>query len=235
MIFATDYVNGYAKLSPQDNHLRVAVDFLSGFEYCLVFTHKIPSLTAYAITRCVYERMMDASLYYHTPLHILTLFQFAQQNEIELEEWEKLAIWFHDVIYIPGYPLNEWYSAEFMKSMIAPFLDPSIIDNVWNGIIATSKHLLKSTGSELDPKFERLLDLDLCSFSWDKENYDASSDKITEEFLSLTGVSGWKEGRIKFLTDLLAKPSIYRTSFFKEKFEQKARANIEQTLKELKG
>ena len=48
----------------------------------LLKTLNISDATATAIGNCLFERMADRNLHYHTPVHVLALLDFAQKRRI---------------------------------------------------------------------------------------------------------------------------------------------------------
>ena len=61
---------------------------------------------------------IDRSRTYHNPLHVITLFQVAHENDIQLHPDEQLAIIFHDVVYDPNSKLNEHNSVAYMDFLL---------------------------------------------------------------------------------------------------------------------
>ncbi|HEX2972138.1 MAG TPA: hypothetical protein VHP11_07385, partial [Tepidisphaeraceae bacterium] len=183
-----------------------------------------------AIARCLFERMSDGTLFYHTPLHVLSMLGFAQDHGIALEPWQQLCIWFHDAIYVPSAKAgeNEHCSALFMHALLQSHLPADVLSQAEAGIEATALY----HSPDVDPAFHVILDLDLCNFAWDREGYRAASDDVAREMIPVHGKEKYPLGRKKFLTDMLARQSIYRTEVFRANFEALARANVEQGLLE---
>ena len=72
--------------------------------------------TAELIAENVCEFMSNSKLTYHNIMHILTIFKFAQENNIELNIEQKFAIWFHDIIVNPLMQNNEELSSSLMEA-----------------------------------------------------------------------------------------------------------------------
>ena len=147
---------------------------------------------AYAVAASLYARMSDRTLHYHTPVHIMAIFDFARTNYMDLKSWEELAIVFHDAIYEPSAAncMNEHSSALFMQAMLHPYIEEEVIDEVYNAIIATSQHL---ENEEVDQKFHRLLDLDICNFAMPREDYKKTGILVRKEFE--VDEQAWNEGK----------------------------------------
>lgn len=213
-----------------ENGLLLKSEFISR---CSLFleTQHICKSTAEAIAESLFARMSDRKLHYHTPVHVLAMLDFAKNNEITLEPWEELAVWFHDSIYDVNQPFaqNEELSAKFMKIMVSPYFSNAVlpIETSFNAIIATANHLHVDQVNQL---YHKVLDLDLSSFSSPRENYNRTTEALFLEYPIER--KAFDKGRKKFLTELNNRPKIYLTSLF-EQFESKARQNIALDLEEL--
>lgn len=154
------------------------------------------------------------------------------------------AIWFHDAFYCP-YPLvtsNERESAELFYDMYTRgyVIDPveevtefNLVfeDTVTQAILATEFHLENDTRILPDHRYKTtdiMLDIDMAGFAKPFELALGDSELIFKEYVFL-GYPKEKmmEARISFLEKVLAKDRIYRTNYFYETHEKKARDNIE--------
>ena len=77
----------------------------------------LPAPYSRAVAGSICELMSNDTLFYHNYIHPLAMFSFAEQNGIELELWERLAVWFHDAIYIKGNKNNERRSADLVDAL----------------------------------------------------------------------------------------------------------------------
>ena len=48
----------------------------------------------YMIPYQLFICMMNGNVHYHTPYHVLSMFEFARTHNLRLQPHEKLAIWF---------------------------------------------------------------------------------------------------------------------------------------------
>lgn len=203
--------------------------FIRELKLFLNETYKIPLNRALTIAQTLCQSMSNDKLYYHTPVHILCMMDAAREHHIELKSWEKLAIWFHDSIYDVknSYGENERLSAAMLTALMTPYVSDDDLYLAGNAILTTAKHLDKNV-----PKtYQQLLDLDLISFSFDREQYQLTTDLIRREYE--TEPIEFNKGRLAFLTKLVSKGTVYRTQFFQDNFEQKAQKNIQEDLQDL--
>lgn len=184
-----------------------------------------------AVAEYLYTNMSKGNLQYHNPVHVMCMLDFAKKHNIFINQVDELAIWFHDSVYWPQATggKNEQDSAEFMTSCLHTIVNHHQLSVAANRILATAKHL-EATADSLDTT---VLDLDLCSFSFDREIYIQVAGYIQKEF-DYVERTKFLEGRKKFLESLISKGFVYRSEAF-QKFEAKAQENIRLDLAELKG
>jgi predicted metal-dependent HD superfamily phosphohydrolase len=199
---------------------------------------KIPQLDAEAIALAVFARMSSRRLHYHTPVHILTMFQFFEQlherdKTLALAPVQELAIWFHDAIYVVGAPdsENESHSALFMEALVAPYLKDQ------TDLLARAKQIVEATARHLEREASPLresdlvLDLDLCNFAFGVEGFRRTSKCIQREFLGRFSVDDYRSGRNAFLRRLLDRGFIYRSeALHRLGYEEAALKNLKSAL-----
>lgn len=185
------------------------------------------------VPQVLFMNMMHGKVHYHTPYHVMSIFNFARTHGIELTPQEKLAIWFHDAVYVPGYAHNEEKSSEFMDALMSPYIPYPTVIEVKKLINYTALHLEDT--EDLPKETHKVMDLDLSGFAASISNFRVQNECIEKEFMS-TGLSerDFLLGRVTFLETLLEKSRIYHTDFFHEKFEAIARQNIKNLIRETK-
>jgi predicted metal-dependent HD superfamily phosphohydrolase len=186
---------------------------------------------ANTITAALYHSMSHNYVFYHTPVHIMSIFSFVKEHSIELNQTEQLALLFHDSIYRPGSKSNEIFSAEFMGSLLdSTGINEQLIVMAKKVILTTSEHLHFC----VDPYCETVMDLDMSGFSASPGIYNLQGTLIEHEFYpDHYSLSDFLNGRLKFLKTLQGKPSIYRTEFFLKNLEAKAQMNLSNSIKEV--
>jgi len=158
---------------------------------------------------------------YHNLIHIRECLEEYDNFSFNLSEIE-IAIWYHDVIYNPKRNDNEEKSLEFAKNHLLKLnIDKNIIDNLLR-IINSTKHSF-----ELFQFDEQIMsDIDLSIFGKDKERFLQYEQGIRFEY-NFVPKEFYRKERSKILKKFIGKEKIYYTDFFRNRFEVKARENLE--------
>ncbi len=144
----------------------------------------------------------------------------------------RLAVLYHDAVYVPGRKDNEARSAALARAEIARWLPEAEVDadRVAELIELTARHGQLSPGdfrsSPLAADTCHFLDCDMAILGADPAVFDAYDRAIAAEYRGQ--VPGWlfRIQRRRFLKGLLARPRIYLSDFFHERFDAQARANL---------
>ena len=164
--------------------------------------------------------------HYHTLKHIDVLLTRQEEFFPDAGDTVKLAIWFHDIFYIPGYTDNERVSADIFHALMKDTV------SMWYGLSAKVQSMILATKNHV-PCFEGeeiIIDLDLSGLADKSENYDFTTSLVRAEFGKYTDEE-WAMGRRAFLQGMLAKERIYHTELFRSgDWEERARANLEREL-----
>lgn len=188
--------------------------------------------------------------HYHNLNHIYHMLskmeEYKNANPEENLDYKALeiAIWFHDIYYSPykTNPSNEVRSADLLYRWFEKCMDYSELFHsvklAGECILYTEHHLLELKDDPYlkeIPEASVLLDFDLSGFG---ENYDfvlMNSDNVTKEFRKTTfgmSIRDLYKGRIDFLNKLLSKSRIYYTDYFYKNYEDNARMNIENVIRD---
>ena len=138
-----------------------------------------------------------------------------------------LALFFHDIVYVPGDKRNEELSANLLRA-IAPALrwtettiNPAIV-----AVLATQHH---ETVAD-DVVSQTVVDIDLSILGSKPDFYDVYVRAIRREFATVSA-DAWRVGRGQFLTGMLAKQvPIFKTTWGIDAFENQARENMRREL-----
>lgn len=145
---------------------------------------------------------------------------------LEFEVSVEFAIWFHDVIYKTRSGTNEEDSAVYAKKTLSDLgVENGIVKKVHDLIIAT-KH--DGVVYDLDSKY--LIDIDLSILGANKDDFLQYEKNIRKEY-SWVPYFFYKKKRFEVLKSFLERKFIYGTDFFRERYELKARSNLNFVLK----
>lgn len=165
---------------------------------------------------------------YHNLQHIVKCLEEFDLVEDKLAQKDtvELAVWFHDIIYKTRSDTNEEDSAVYAKRILSGLgVDDKIVQDVYNLIIAT-KHDTKI----VDPDAKYLVDIDLSILGVDKDQFLDYEKNIRKEY-SWVPYFFYKKKRFEILKNFLERKFIFSTDFFRQRYELKARANLNSILK----
>ena len=173
---------------------------------------------------------------YHMLTHIVSMLDELELVREHVVDWVavSLAIWYHDVVYdtqikdqakIAG---NEEESANLAERHIARLgLDSSMAEHVRGLIMATTHADLPTEG---DARY--VADLDLVILGKTEQEFGAFEAGIRAEY-SFLRPSTFAVGRAEVLQSFLNRTSIYATPYFRKKYEDAARRNLERAIAKL--
>jgi predicted metal-dependent HD superfamily phosphohydrolase len=147
----------------------------------------------------------------------------------EIKEWQVvvLALGYHDIVYNVFADDNEEASAEYARKALDNLISGDQIIKCNELILATKSHDLSD-----DTDANYFTDADLSILGKGEFIYQEYASKIRKEYFQVPDFL-YKEGRAKVLKNLLAMPRIFKTSHFFEQYENNARINLAQEIKEL--
>ncbi len=137
----------------------------------------------------------------------------------------ELAIWFHDMIIDPHAKDEEIRSAAAFEQFARDDLSAALRSTVIKLILATSRSIKSPQG---DQRF--MIDIDLSSLAAPWDRYYSDSLALGKENPDETE-EGFNTKKAVFLDSLLSKSHIYLTESFQQRYEQKARRNIQRYLR----
>ena len=173
------------------------------------------------------ERYREPHRRYHTLEHVhACLDELKQARGLVDGERRALeaAIWFHDAVFDPKSGDSEDESAELAMAALAgepaPFREE------------VARLIRLTTGHWADPA-DRLgavmVSIDHTVLASERADYDRYAAQVREEYgFIVEGV--YRAGRAALLRRLLAAPAVYPDRSFRERYEARARANIEREL-----
>jgi len=191
------------------------------------------------------EAYEDGAREYHSLEHVaecLVLLDDDVRSTLEAPAEVAMAIWFHDAVYAT-HPLaaNEKRSAALAKAACARMGIPEpAAERIAAMVRATKTHDLPRAGAgggeagvavrERDAL--TLFDIDLAILGTDPVRYACYERDVRPEYWWVPeGL--YRSARAKVLRAFLARPAIFRTPLFHERFEAQARKNLERAIAEL--
>ncbi|MBN1697706.1 MAG: pantetheine-phosphate adenylyltransferase [Spirochaetales bacterium] len=194
-------------------------------------------LTQQTNYRQVYDRLLQSysekTRAYHTLSHIVRGLEEIVGVMDMLQDSDALscAWWFHDVIYRPHAATNERESAGYAGNVLRDA-------GCGEGFIAKVTALIRNTDhtgpaiqddalKQPDADMIRDIDLSVLGTSW--EDFRAYEEKIKSEYSMMSPVE-YRDKRTEMLKEMLKRPSIYLSDYFRTRYETRARENIERLL-----
>jgi predicted metal-dependent HD superfamily phosphohydrolase len=163
---------------------------------------------------------------YHNITHLDAIYRELKIVKDDIEDWDALfyAICYHDIVYDVQRSDNELQSATLARIKLKNLnLPPKMIERISQQIIATKEH-----SSSEDSDSDLLIDADLAILG--SGDYESYLKGIREEY-SCYSDREFYEGRRVVLEYFLMQKQIYKTTYFFDRYEQKARWNLEKEIK----
>jgi predicted metal-dependent HD superfamily phosphohydrolase len=182
----------------------------------------------YEILKALYS---SRGRHYHTFEHIKMCLNELEICKEQMPTFIKLvvekAIWFHDAIYVINENIdNELLSWQFADQLLASH---GVSRLFLKDLILATKHeetLIDSFETKI------MADIDLAIFGKDKHTFDNYEENIRKEY-EMFNEKEYKEGRKKVLKYFLDKKQIYYTEYFKNKYEDQARKNLQRIYEQM--
>ena len=175
----------------------------------------------------IYKQLIDAygepQRVYHTLNHIRHCLKHFSRVRDRLHDADalELAIWFHDVIYVPGANDNEQLSADCFMQMTENSFEVSLRNRVYDLIMVTL-HCCNEINDD-DAKF--MVDIDLSSFGMPWEQFIKDSENVRKELPDVSDAEFYPR-QCAFSKSLLDKPQFFQSDYFFRHFEAQARKNL---------
>jgi len=138
-----------------------------------------------------------------------------------------LAILFHDAVYDPARADNEACSAALAQARLGGRADIEL-ERVTALIEATAAHGAADTHA--DPDLGQFLDADVAILGAPADAYDRYAQGVFQEYAPSVSEALYRVGRQAFLRSQLARPAIFHTQWFAERYEAQARENLTREL-----
>lgn len=176
----------------------------------------------------VKEQYEEAGRHYHSWDHALDVIAAVTALPLphgETRQAHLLAALFHDVVYVPGAKDNEARSADLLDEMCPG----SVLGREL--IMATETHAV-ATRENTDPRFWDFMDCDILAIALPCWPLAIANDwNVGAELVPIYGLEASAAGRVQFLTNWLAKPSVFLGDFYGSTHEWQARKNLTALIK----
>ena len=169
---------------------------------------------------------------YHTVQHLDECFaRFDEARELAQQPYEiELALWFHDAVYDVRRQDNEAQSADWARSAAARAGVAEAACSRLSQLILATKH----DADPPSPDAALLVDVDLAILGAAPDRFDQYERQIREEYSWVPGFV-FRRKRREILQGFLARPHLYTTSHFRDRYETLARANLTRSIRRLGG
>jgi len=150
------------------------------------------------------------------------------RNRIEYPEEVEMAWFFHDAIYDSRAKDNEERSSWLSHALLAQ--NGIVADSIFriDDLILTTKHSFKPEKKDE----EYMVDIDLSILGQAPEIFDRYERNIRQEYLWVPQEE-FRIRRIDIMQGFLNRTSVYFTDHFIDKYEERARENLERSIENL--
>jgi predicted metal-dependent HD superfamily phosphohydrolase len=167
---------------------------------------------------------------YHTLHHIAACFQELDASGAQASPALELAIFFHDVIYDPRANDNEDASARYAESALGELgASASLRADVSRLVLVTKHDAAPSAADE-----QLLVDIDLSILGTEPGTFDVYEREVRQEY-DFVPEAAFRAGRAQIAQSFLARPHIFSSTYFRDRYEVRARQNLERSLAQLRG
>jgi predicted metal-dependent HD superfamily phosphohydrolase len=175
-------------------------------------------------------RYSERGRFYHTLTHIehcLGELEWARPLAHDPDAVE-LALWFHDAVYDSKARDNEERSAQLAMAALQAAALPESLGWEVARLIDVTRH--EAAPADIDARI--VVDVDLSILGQAESIYDEYEDQVRREYAWVPGDT-FAARRAEFLRALLARPTLFGTPLFQERYERPARHNIKRWLPRL--
>jgi predicted metal-dependent HD superfamily phosphohydrolase len=177
-------------------------------------------------------RYSEPHRHYHTLQHLGECFEKLEEVRALAEHPAEieLALWFHDAIYDTKRRDNEKKSADWARASASAAGVATDACTRIHALVMATRHKAVPSGRDA----EILVDVDLSILGAAPQRFDEYERQVRQEYAWVPDFLYRRERR-KILKDFFARPRIFSTRGFRDRYEQQARSNIERSLARLGG
>jgi predicted metal-dependent HD superfamily phosphohydrolase len=165
---------------------------------------------------------------YHTATHVAWVIRHVDELVVDhpVDHLDEIvaAAFYHDAVYEPSYRANERASARLARRDLTSIgWDDGAVERV--GLMIEATEHGAASGELASGDTAVLLDADLAILGADPAGYSAYVAGVRSEYRHVDD-DEWREGRAGVLHSFLHRPAIYRTPSGRDRWEDRARANL---------
>jgi len=176
------------------------------------------------------DRYREPQRHYHTVQHLDECFErWPEIRDHAAHPAEvALALWFHDAIYDTHRSDNEALSAVLARDTALGLGVAADASQRIDDLILFTRHAVEPEGADA----EALVDVDLSILGAAGERFDEYERQVRREY-AWVAEETFRKRRAEVLAQFLGRRHIYSTALFRERYEPRARANLERSLQAL--
>lgn len=185
-----------------------------------------------AIFSDLVRRYQEPHRAYHTLRHLEECFARFDEAAGQAERPGELLVglWFHDAVYDTHAADNEVRSAALAGEVIGRAGGGGELATRVGELVLATRHDARPAG--LDQAL--IADIDLAILGAPASRFDEYERQVRREF-DWVPEGAFRVARVRILNGFLARPTIFSTAPFVDRFEDQARANLRRSLARLAG
>jgi predicted metal-dependent HD superfamily phosphohydrolase len=188
--------------------------FLSAQWDNIVAYFQLPSSVSLRLWGFFMQSYSATNRHYHNLSHIYNLLKLADnlvfKNTIEHYQLFVLAVFYHDIIYMPTSKQNELDSFVQVKADFGAYLTIFQLSKLETYILSTAQHIAKDD----DADTQLLLDIDLLVLGSPLVIYQQYSQAVQNEYTPFYDISLYGYGRLAFLQKYRLKTKFFYHDLF---------------------
>jgi predicted metal-dependent HD superfamily phosphohydrolase len=178
----------------------------------------------------VLRRYSESHRHYHTAQHLAECFEKVRDIICLAERPAEVIVglWFHDVIYDTRRHDNEERSADWAGDAARELGASAESAQRIHGLIMFTRHAAAPVGIDA----QVLVDADLSILGAEPARFQEYETQVRREYGWVPDAMFWP-GRARILKELLGRPHLFCTPRFRERYEARARRNLQRSLVDL--
>ncbi len=166
--------------------------------------------------------------HYHTLQHLAECIERLQEAPALAEHPDEveIALWFHDAVYEPGRKDNERQSASWAQRALQAAAVPAEACARVVALVMATQH----SAQPQTPDEALLVDVDLAILGCAPGRFREYEQQVREEYRWVPDAL-FRSRRQTLLQGFLARPNLYSTRHFRDRYEAQARENLGRSIR----